>query len=100
VSRDRFPIAGAVPDWHALAAHYSPLQRNAHAFIPRFEANLPGLFVATAFGSHGLNQIPLCAEHLASAICGEPDPLPQAMAELISPIRFLIRDLKQQKGTH
>lgn len=97
VSRDRFPVTGAVPEWRHLAAHYQPLQRNAHAVVPGFQANLPGLFIATAFGSHGLNQIPLCAEHLASAICGEPDPLPQSMAELISPIRFLIRDKKKQR---
>jgi|TARA_Y100000310_G_scaffold336467_3_gene421076 tRNA 5-methylaminomethyl-2-thiouridine biosynthesis bifunctional protein len=96
VSRDRFPVTGALPEWRALTAHYRPLQRNANAVVPRFEANLPGLYIATAFGSHGLNQIPLCAEHLASTMCGDPDPLPQSMAELISPIRFLIRDLKKQ----
>jgi tRNA 5-methylaminomethyl-2-thiouridine biosynthesis bifunctional protein len=98
VSRDRFPVTGAVPEWNSLLAHYSPLRRNAHAVVPGFRNNLPGLYVATGFGSHGLNQIPLCAEHLASVINGEPDPLPRSMAELISPIRFLIRDLKQQKA--
>jgi len=97
VSRDRFPITGAVPEWDNLVAHYKPLTRNAHAVVPRFQENLEGLFIATAFGSHGLNQIPLCAEHLASTICGEPDPLPQSMTELIDPTRFLIRDLKKQR---
>lgn len=96
VSRDRFPVTGAVPDWQRLLAHYSPLKRNAHAPVPAFRANLPGLFIATAFGSHGFNQIPLCAEYLASTICGEASPLPQPMADLIDPTRFVIRDLKRQ----
>lgn len=49
---------------------------------------LPGLFINVAHGSHGLTRTPLCAALLASMLNGTPPPLPNALAELLSPQRF------------
>ena len=47
-------------------------------------------------GSNGVATCPLSAEYLASLICREPLPLTAAEADLISPARFIIRDVKKQ----
>jgi tRNA 5-methylaminomethyl-2-thiouridine biosynthesis bifunctional protein len=96
VARDRHPVVGPVPDWEALRAHYAPLVRNARQQVPLFSSSRKGLYVCTAFGSHGLTHIPLCADYLASLICEEPTPLTMESEAVISPNRFLIRELKKQ----
>jgi tRNA 5-methylaminomethyl-2-thiouridine biosynthesis bifunctional protein len=58
--------------------------------LPIFGAcALPGLHVATGLGSRGLLWAPLGAELLASALEGEPSPLPRDHRGAISPRRFL-----------
>lgn len=97
VSDDRMPVVGGIPDWPRFNAHFGKLRRNARAVVAPF-TDQPRLYAATAFGSHGLNQIPLACEHLASLICGEPSPLPVAMAQLIDPTRFALRALRRQES--
>ncbi len=53
------------------------------------ETEARGLYVATGLGSRGLLWGPLGAELLASAIAGEPSPLPAPLAAAVSPRRFL-----------
>lgn len=50
---------------------------------------IEGLHAATGLGSRGLLWAPLGAELLASALAGEPLPLPRGLAGAISPKRFL-----------
>jgi tRNA 5-methylaminomethyl-2-thiouridine biosynthesis bifunctional protein len=58
--------------------------------LPVFGAAMdPGLHLATGLGSRGLLWGPLGAELLASALCGEPLPLPRDFAGALSPRRFL-----------
>jgi tRNA 5-methylaminomethyl-2-thiouridine biosynthesis bifunctional protein len=58
--------------------------------LPIFGAtSLDGLHGATGLGSRGLLWAPLGAELLASALEGEPLPLPRDLAGAISPRRFL-----------
>jgi tRNA 5-methylaminomethyl-2-thiouridine biosynthesis bifunctional protein len=57
---------------------------------------VPGLFVLSGLGAHGLVAAPLAAEVLACAITGEPSPLPQALTHALHPARFLIRALKRK----
>jgi tRNA 5-methylaminomethyl-2-thiouridine biosynthesis bifunctional protein len=99
VAKDRHPIVGLVPDWVELGAHYAPLARNARQQVPTFSGSQEGLYVCTAFGSHGLTHIPLCADYLVSLILNEPSPLTIESEAVISPNRFLIRDLKKQSVT-
>ncbi len=44
----------------------------------------PGLWLSTAMGSRGLTFAVLCAEVLASQLCGEPAPLPKRLLRLIA----------------
>ena len=49
--------------------------------------------------TRGLISAPLSGELLAAWICGEPLPLPRAVAEACHPNRFLLRDLvRGQRG--
>jgi tRNA 5-methylaminomethyl-2-thiouridine biosynthesis bifunctional protein len=58
--------------------------------LPIFgESALPGLWFATGLGSRGLLWAPLGAELVASALEGEPAPLPRDLAGALSPRRFL-----------
>jgi tRNA 5-methylaminomethyl-2-thiouridine biosynthesis bifunctional protein len=51
-------------------------------------AGAPGVHVLTALGSRGITLGLLCADVLASHICGEPLPIDPAVAHLLRPHRF------------
>ena len=90
VSRDHLPLAGALPDFAAIARDPGR-QRGAHLpDLPR----LPGLFCLSALGSRGLALAPLLGEHIASLIAGEPAPIEAALSAAVDPARFLLRDLR------
>lgn len=93
---DFLPVVGRAPAVESLIASLSSLRRNAKAEVPAKLASQEGLFVNVGHGSNGVATCPLSAEFLASLICGEPLPLTAAEAELISPARFIIRDIKKQ----
>jgi tRNA 5-methylaminomethyl-2-thiouridine biosynthesis bifunctional protein len=58
--------------------------------LPVFGATaVEGVHAATGLGSRGLLWAPIGAELLASAMEGEPLPLPRTLAGAISPLRFL-----------
>ena len=58
--------------------------------LPIFgETSEAGLYIASGLGSRGLLWAPLGAELLASALEGEPLPLPRDLAGAVSPRRFL-----------
>jgi tRNA 5-methylaminomethyl-2-thiouridine biosynthesis bifunctional protein len=62
-TRDRSPIAGAVP-------------------------GQPGLFVLSGLGSRGFALAPLLAEHVAARVLDAPSPLPADLAAVVDPVRF------------
>lgn len=97
VSRDHLPLAGPVEDREALLALYGDLRRNARKRFCAPAAPLPGLYVNTAHGSHGLTTTPLAAEYLASLIAGEIPPLRREQIHCLHPARFLIRRLKRRE---
>lgn len=90
---DYLPIVGAVADAPAMRARFAVLARNARSRVDTPGAWLPGLYVNIGHGSRGLTSTPLCAEHLAALITGEPRPLPRTLAQALSPARFILRDL-------
>jgi tRNA 5-methylaminomethyl-2-thiouridine biosynthesis bifunctional protein len=58
--------------------------------LPVFGAAvIPGVWFATGLGSRGLLWAPLGAELVASALEGDPAPLPRNLAGALSPRRFL-----------
>ena len=76
---------------------YGPLRKNAKQLIRQKGDYVPGLYINTAHGSRGLSSAPLCAEMLASQICGEPPPLSSELSRALSPARFLVRDLGRNR---
>jgi len=96
-SPDYLPLAGPVPDFDLFLSTYSALRENARQHIDQRSQHLPGLYLSTGHGSRGLTSTPLCAEALASTICGEVSPLSRELSRALAPARFLIRDLARQK---
>lgn len=94
-TRDRMPVVGAIPDWHALADHCQPLTRGAPIPEGAFRAFQDGLYVMTGLGSHGLSMGPLCAEYLARQINAEPSNISNTSAQIMSPLRFVFRDARK-----
>jgi len=90
-TRDHLPLAGPVPDLHALAALHACLRRDDRLPLPV----LPGLFVAGVFGGRGLLWSVLAAELLAAGLEAEPAPLERALASALDPGRFLRRALRR-----
>ncbi|OAM53038.1 FAD-dependent cmnm(5)s(2)U34 oxidoreductase [Methylovorus sp. MM2] len=88
VTPDYMPAAGPLLNAGDLQAH-----------IPRHNADpldlpwLQGLYVNTGHGAKGLVNAPLCAEILASAICGEPSPVDASLMAALDPNRFLLRKM-------
>lgn len=76
-THDYFPIAGAVPD-------YAAWEKGKDSVIP-------GLYVSTGHGSHGLVSTLAAAHVIAGAILGTPPPLPESAAHALDPARFLRR---------
>jgi len=96
-SPDYLPLAGPVPCIAPFLEAFGALRDNARQHIDQCGHYLPGLYLSTGHGSRGLTSTPLCAELLASTICGEVSPLSRELSRAVAPARFLIRDLARQK---
>ena len=76
---DRLPLVGQLPAREdAVIASRSRAAR----------ARVHGLYVNSGFGARGILFATLCAELLASQICGEPLPLPKDLVRAIDPMRY------------
>lgn len=95
---DHAPLIGPVPDLPAMAVAYADLAHDASTLFSEPGAYLPGLYVSAAHASSGLATSTLAADYLASLICGELPPLSREARDSLNPARFLIRDLKKQRG--
>lgn len=96
VAPDYLPIAGPLSDSVGFARRYALLANDATTL---FEGEAPwqaGLFVSVAHGSRGLLTAPLAGELIAAQALGEPVPMPDAVADALSPSRFLARALKRK----
>lgn len=92
---DHLPLMGNVPNLPAQAQQYQNLSKSrANAVLPD-PAQHPNLFVLAGLGSRGLCTAPLLAEALACQISGNPLPLSQQQLNVLSPNRFLIKQLKR-----
>lgn len=94
-TRDRMPLVGAMPDEKKLVKDFSGLgqKRLKSNLITNY--NLSGLWLNTAYGSHGLLYALLLSRHLASFIAGEISPLNQQISHAINPARFMLPLLKK-----
>ncbi|MCO7232542.1 MULTISPECIES: bifunctional tRNA (5-methylaminomethyl-2-thiouridine)(34)-methyltransferase MnmD/FAD-dependent 5-carboxymethylaminomethyl-2-thiouridine(34) oxidoreductase MnmC [unclassified Cobetia] len=97
-SPDKSPLAGPAPDAAQWREDYAAMAFDAKKRVPQTSgAHLPGLWLSTAHGSRGFTTAPLCAELIASQLCGEPLPLERELAEHLHPGRRLIRDIVQRR---
>ncbi|PKF25765.1 bifunctional tRNA (5-methylaminomethyl-2-thiouridine)(34)-methyltransferase MnmD/FAD-dependent 5-carboxymethylaminomethyl-2-thiouridine(34) oxidoreductase MnmC [Pseudomonas hunanensis] len=96
-SPDYLPIVGPIADAQAFTEAYAVLGRDARQ-VPDVPCPwLGGLYVNSGHGSRGLITAPLSGELVAAWVCGEPLPLPRAVAEACHPNRFGLRRLIRGK---
>ncbi len=90
VSADRLPLIGAVPLQPVRDDGALPDQ-------PRHWPRVPGLFVASGFGSRGLTWAPLAGRLIASWIADAPYPLPADIVDALDPARFCTRKVRASR---
>jgi len=86
---DRLPLVGAVPQ--------QPADGTALPDQPRHWPRVPGLFVASGFGSRGLTWAPLAGRLIASWIADAPYPLPSDLVDALDPARFAARAVRASR---
>jgi len=96
-SPDYLPIVGPVADAQAFAQAYAVLAKDARQVPDTPCPWLAGLYVNSGHGSRGLITAPLSGELVAAWVCGEPLPVPRAVAQACHPNRFALRRLIRGK---
>ncbi|NNM52504.1 MAG: FAD-dependent 5-carboxymethylaminomethyl-2-thiouridine(34) oxidoreductase MnmC, partial [Pseudomonadales bacterium] len=94
-SADHRPMIGGVPDIPWLSKAYADL---AHGWRRQHQPlhYLPGLYINSAHGSHGLTQALLAGELIACMMRGEPLPLLRSLQQQIHPARFHLKALQRR----
>ena len=87
---DRLPLIGAVPMQLSHDEGALPDQ-------PRHWPRVPGLFVASGFGSRGLTWAPLAGRLIAAWIADAPYPLPADVIDALDPARFATRQVRASR---
>lgn len=95
-SIDFLPVVGMVASAEKTRRVFAPLRRNAHAAVSGHDHFHHGLYISAGHGSNGATTCPLSAQYIADLACNDPGTLSEEMISLLSPARFLIRELKQQ----
>ncbi len=95
---DRFPYAGAIPDWDFYLSHYDDLHHGRKwKEYPKAEYQ-NGLFVLGGYGSRGLTTSGYCAKLLTYIIVKKPlSSKEMNTLQNLHPARYLIRQLKGLK---
>lgn len=94
---DYLPLVGPLAQLESFKQQYSRLEHDRNLPIAEAPALQPGLHVMLGLGSRGLCFAPLCAEQLASQICGELSPLPSRVRTAVLPERFIIRKIIRRR---
>ena len=94
---DFLPIAGPAPRLNDYVINYKLMREAGRAHIPIPGSCWEGLYLNIGHGSRGLSYAPICADLVASQICGEVPPLELDLRQAIHPGRFIIRDIKKGK---
>ncbi|MGX5174633.1 FAD-dependent 5-carboxymethylaminomethyl-2-thiouridine(34) oxidoreductase MnmC [Aliikangiella sp. IMCC44653] len=91
---DRLPIVGGVPNAKAIQQDFAQLGQRKIQLKPQTSYYQQGLWLNTAYGSHGLLYSLLASQHLAALINNQPSPLSPRIAQAVDPNRFMIKTLK------
>ena len=92
---DRLPVIGPMPDYSAILASHSGLRTGKP--VPDTVATVPGVFLATGFGSRGFSWAPWAADLVTAQLFGDPLPTSTESKVLVAPERQILRDLKRGK---
>ena len=96
VCPDRLPITGAVPDLDFWLKQYNALHHGrANELFPR-SRYLPGLYVISGLGSHGIVSSPFLGRLLSDLITSGAQSNDREISMLLHPGRFLIRELRKK----
>lgn len=101
-ARDYVPVCGSLPDPGEFLKrhdrHYtlpvSTRKNHLHQWSRELIRN-PGLYVNACHGSRGITSTFLCAEIIASDICGETAPVETDLLFALDPARFLWKVVSQ-----
>lgn len=94
---DYLPMVGPLIDEECFDHEFTAIRKNL-ARYPRQAAKFhEGLYLNIGHGSRGLTSAPLCAELIASYLCGENFPMAKNHAEALLPARFYIREMVRNK---
>lgn len=85
---DYWPLAGQLQEPATLSSR-PPRAGAAAESLPW----VTGLYINAAHGSKGFTTAPLCAEVIACMTCHEPLPVSAAIAGLLNPNRFLLKQM-------
>ena len=96
-SPDYLPLVGQLVDARGFCDDFAALAKDATLLCPPSQSYIPGLYGLFGLGSKGLTYAPLCAEFLASQLCGELSPLPLNQQMALNPNRFLVRNIIKNK---
>jgi len=94
-SSDRMPLVGGIYDHPKMETDFKKLGQRRLRRQNLSHYNLPGLWINSAYGSHGILYALLASEHLVSQITSHVSPLSTELSNALNPARFLIRNLKQ-----
>jgi len=97
-STDYLPIAGPVPVVEDFLLDYAKLSKDSSLPFDKAGSYIPGLYLNIAHGSRGITTTPLCAELVASQICGEALPLEKSLINALNPARFIIKNLIKKES--
>jgi tRNA 5-methylaminomethyl-2-thiouridine biosynthesis bifunctional protein len=92
-SPDYTPIAGPICDPQRFSLDFSALAKSKKWKFYQSAQFIEGLYVNLGHGSRGLSSAPLCGELIAAQICQEPCPMPEELAQMVNPNRFLVKNL-------
>lgn len=95
VTPDRRPVIGAVPDREFFIKNYADLHHGRPIKNYPQGKYLEGLYLTSGHGSRGITSSVVSAQYLTKIITGKTAPFSDKIARLLSPARFIIRDLKK-----
>ncbi|TQV84908.1 bifunctional tRNA (5-methylaminomethyl-2-thiouridine)(34)-methyltransferase MnmD/FAD-dependent 5-carboxymethylaminomethyl-2-thiouridine(34) oxidoreductase MnmC [Aliikangiella coralliicola] len=99
-SLDRLPIIGGATDHAKLSKDFEKLGQKRIARDNISCYNNPGLWLNTAYGSHGLLYSLLGSEYLASLINNDISPVGSQLGWAIHPARFFVNSLKRSQSSN
>ncbi len=94
-SDDRFPIVGAAINKEKLLKEFTQYTQTRLLREKISEYNLKGLWLNTAYGSHGLLYSLLASQHLTSLLTNKISPLTHQLSNAVHPARFVMKQLKK-----